>query len=696
MSTEIVSKLANFVFLSLWEVQAKAVKRITQSLKNQIFIASKTYHDNFVQRHGYIKGLGMWKPISLEAIYIPTKFVDHEIPSSLANTITISDLYRYQNNSSHALVHEDKDGVDLANEFQYLTVIGEPGSGKSTFLKKIGIEALKSQSETAYKGDCIPVFIELRIKRIKNISLKELIIQEFKVCGFPEYEEFTEAALKQGKLLILLDGLDEVPDKLLESITLEIQNFSDLYHKNRFIISTRPFAYKHNLRRFVDVKISKFTPFQAKNFIFSWFKDNSDVANSCFNTLLGNDNYSIKEIIQTPLFLSLVCLLYQKSGRLPLNRATLYEKALRVLLEEWQTEKGIRYETSLYERIDTKRKELILAAIAFYMFKLDKYFLPRSKMVRLIEQAANRIVTSEKTIDGNVVLTEIEIQHGLLVERSEGMFSFSHLAIKEFLAAQFIIDNNKRVRNTIINHATDERWHEIFVLMAGLRQADELIETLTDQVQNAIQSQKLIDFLSWIDERGKRSTSYEKDSVKRSKVLLYLLEFMSIFAAKIVSVDSLSLETDRIRDLLTLIDENIEVKHPLDPKLISSLKLELAVDVAIGIALDFKEISALNEEKYNSFVEKMSSIKAKIDSSKHSESLKIACFSYIFYFLLSAIEISEDMLCFSQEELEMLELHINGCELIAKCLKSAIYVSPHVWYRAEAAILSPNSAVKVG
>ncbi|MEM1250132.1 MAG: hypothetical protein AAGK22_27435, partial [Acidobacteriota bacterium] len=40
---------------------------------------------------------------------------------------------------------------------------------------------------------------------------RRLIAEEFANCGFPGPSDFVHSALKQGKLLILLDGLDEVP-----------------------------------------------------------------------------------------------------------------------------------------------------------------------------------------------------------------------------------------------------------------------------------------------------------------------------------------------------------------------------------------------------------------------------------------------------------------------------------------------------
>ena len=39
-----------------------------------------------------------------------------------------------------------RDGTQVANNKQYLVLLGGPGVGKSTFLRKVGLEALKGKN----------------------------------------------------------------------------------------------------------------------------------------------------------------------------------------------------------------------------------------------------------------------------------------------------------------------------------------------------------------------------------------------------------------------------------------------------------------------------------------------------------------------------------------------------------------------
>lgn len=80
----------------------------------------------------------------------------------------------------------------------------------------MGLEALK-RKKVEYRHSTIPLFLELRKIKAEKIDrqlLETKIAQQFDHCGLPESAECTAKFLEQGRLLILLDGLDEVPTEL--------------------------------------------------------------------------------------------------------------------------------------------------------------------------------------------------------------------------------------------------------------------------------------------------------------------------------------------------------------------------------------------------------------------------------------------------------------------------------------------------
>ena len=69
-----------------------------------------------------------------------------------------------------------------------------------------------------------------------------LIAQEFQVCGFPDAEAFTKLSLSKGRLLLLFDGLEEVPSRNLNHVIEQIEAFATQYDKNTFVSSCRTAA----------------------------------------------------------------------------------------------------------------------------------------------------------------------------------------------------------------------------------------------------------------------------------------------------------------------------------------------------------------------------------------------------------------------------------------------------------------------
>lgn len=442
-----------------WE---KANVPLDKPVKQLIFSASRQYIQNYNERHGILKVLGMREPVPLESIYVAVQFLDSTALQLFESIAGLEEAYRASKERRFRWEEPQKQsGLEVANQKQYLMVLGGPGMGKSTFLRKVGQEALRGRRREGFHHACLPVFIELKLFRSGAIDIQQAIAHEFETCGFPEHQRFAETMLQQGRLLVLLDGLDEVPTERMSEAITQIQDFVDRYDKNRFIASCRIAAYRHNFRRFTDVAIADFDDEQIQAFITNWFRTKPEQGKECWQKLTSNDYAAAKELTHTPLLLTLACLLYQRAGQFPTNRATLYERALRVLLEEWAAEKGLPQD-HLYKGLDTKRKEVMLAEIAHNAFQEDHLFLAKREVVQQIERLLQEMLPDEKFIDGTAVLKTIEVQHGVLVERADGIYSFSHLTLQEFLTAQHLVEDHNQVEQVVINHLRDDRWREVF------------------------------------------------------------------------------------------------------------------------------------------------------------------------------------------------------------------------------------------
>jgi predicted NACHT family NTPase len=164
------------------------VGKLTQDALYHLY---QQYAKNYHERHGQVSVLRMSKAMDLESIYVNVQCLNDFARDYLIDSVTLEKRFRETNQRQFRYDFDKdkrKDGLTFANEFQYLMVFGGPGIGKSTFLRKVGLEALKGKQGN-YQHRLIPVFLELKKFKESEINIQTLIEKEFEICGFPDVQK---------------------------------------------------------------------------------------------------------------------------------------------------------------------------------------------------------------------------------------------------------------------------------------------------------------------------------------------------------------------------------------------------------------------------------------------------------------------------------------------------------------------------
>ena len=93
---------------------------------------------------------------------------------------------------------------------------------------------------------------------------------------FSDYTTAVELFLTQGRVLVLLDGLDEVRESDNSRVLNQIQAFANQFRKNPFIITCRIAAKGYTFEQFTEVEVADFDDGQIKTFANKWFQAKQD------------------------------------------------------------------------------------------------------------------------------------------------------------------------------------------------------------------------------------------------------------------------------------------------------------------------------------------------------------------------------------------------------------------------------------
>ena len=682
---------------------------LDRKTKKSIYQASKQYILNYQKRYNRLRVLGMSQSVNLDDIYTEVQCLQTD---DILNFESVTALEKnYRQNGSRRLTNEKsarRNGMTIANQYAHLMILGQPGAGKSTFLRKIGLEALKDKSGQV-EGEYIPALLELKQFITDKVDIYDIIQQEFISCQLPMAKEFTNQVLRQGKLLLLLDGLDEVSNKNFELVIDGIQNFVKQYKQNKFVISCRTAAYRQKFNNFKEFIIADFDDQQIQQFINNWFYSEVDkqlgTGEKCWNKI--NSEEATRELARTPLLLTFLCLEYDESQDLPKKKATLYGNALDILLRRWASEKRLPYEP-IYRQLGIDLEKIMLAEIAYDNFAKDKLFFSQQEVLNQIQKFLSNNDNAPKNLDPGTILDAITIEQGILVERARDVFSFSHLTLQEYLTAQYI-DDHRLVEKLVTEHLIDKGWKEVFLLVAGVMRGgtDDLLLLMEEEVQNYINTPKLQALLNWGEAVTVGSQGDYKPVGKRAVAIAsayanaYANAYNNAYSNK--NYPYVLPKANALANALVYALANAKV-YAYALALTKDYALALtnanaltkgytkALTKAIDYICEIEKLQIFNQKlNFTVLLAQLKALKVQIPDNTQPREAHQAFAKKLTETLLNRFNLTPQMVYLSDKEIKALENYLYANYLIIQCKEAAVRVSPATWEAIEARMLLVGS-----
>jgi formylglycine-generating enzyme required for sulfatase activity len=419
-----------------------------------------------------IRGIGITEGGSTGAVHFQildlyTKLYVREKPSNL-------ELER-------GLIRGEKrvDLIEKANKTQCLAIVGDPGSGKTTFLRYIARNLLSDPNGP------LPIYLKLGdvyeyfIGKQKSATTKEpqfepQIFLEFLVYLSSKYNlnlslVGLEKKIEKGHCYFLLDALDELPSTIVrENMVQNMYTASRLWKKSgcRFIITSRPLAMigKSIPIGFELVGIDQLQDNDIRLFLETWtrllFSNTSKDTRRCYcDSLLGaiGERPEIHQLARNPVMLTAMAVIHYNEKRLPEGRANLLEAVIQWLLHAKDRSPNTG-------RMPPKFTETMYREIALAMFDVGgvrKDRVGRGWIAEKISKHFNN--DEEKALE---FIKQEETETGILVRRGEGDLAFWLFPFQEYLAAKEIAGKTDYEGWSILQKNIDKtEWHEVVCLV---------------------------------------------------------------------------------------------------------------------------------------------------------------------------------------------------------------------------------------
>lgn len=366
----------------------------------------------------------------------------------------------------------------LGRSGRHAVVLGHAGAGKTTSMKILARKVLQKE-EVALRKFSFPVVLRLRESRgafgavdvdaqhrytqqqgglIINalasvfglhteppnpaeLSLpeeekrrRERVLSKFMEARLSVVEQIVVKLLNELGVLLLLDGLDELPTQAQRDIALhDIQVLVRQLDSSLLIVTSRTGEFTYHVEGAEHLEICPLDNDQIASFAKKWLRKEDEVQD--FLAQLHRSPFVDTAI--RPLALAHLCAFYMRAGKIPDKPKTLYHKIVHLLLADWDEQRSV-VRASRYASFDPYRKFEFLCHLAYELtlnYGLTQF--SSTHLVSVYQRICADYGLPER--EQYEVSREIESHTGLLIEVGHSSYEFAHRSLQEYLTAEHLV-----------------------------------------------------------------------------------------------------------------------------------------------------------------------------------------------------------------------------------------------------------------
>ncbi|MEO8612459.1 MAG: TIR domain-containing protein [Chloroflexota bacterium] len=379
-----------------------------------------------------------------------------ENPTTIAN--------RHQDDGSRT--HQEKIALksiaEAVEKHPRFVLIGEPGAGKTTTIRKLARDAARTRLENPHTVP-LPLFLYLPQWSEESTPL------DFVRKHWP-FQTDPTGLLKRGDVFLYLDGLNEMGAKGAEKVEKLQAWLSGEDAPTHVIITCRAGDYTGDLKigELPTVQAEELSEPQIRQFAANYLKEKTD---SFLERILPDDKarwedaHSLFRLARNPYLLAALIFVYDKApdSDLPRNNGALMQKMTRAL---WDREK----QKQTLDWIPFEDMETQFGKLAFSM-------IDEARPVDVPMNFVLQFVSAETLRVG---------YNANFIEQKKEEIRFYHQSIQEYFAAIQLgaIGVERRLSAPKLSWSSrqSQKWDEVIIALSGItKRVDLLIKLIAEK-----------------------------------------------------------------------------------------------------------------------------------------------------------------------------------------------------------------------
>ncbi|CAM5485412.1 NACHT domain-containing protein [Streptomyces tanashiensis] len=366
---------------------------------------------------------------------------------------------------------------------------GLAGSGKTTLVQWLTVSAAtEARAEgMAYLRGRVPFVLPLRAltRHGEPLPAPDRFLPAAG-CPLTPPDGWADRVLAAGRGVVLVDGIDEIPEAERGRAREWLRSLLDTYEGNRWLVTSRPTAVRDDWLAgdgFTELTLSPMTRSEVTAFVGRWHRAAGPEAEPYELPLLDalRTTEHVAQLATNPLMCGLICALHRdRRGFLPRGRKALYEAALSMLLARRDRERDMGAPSGL--ALDEAPQIQLIQRLAYWLTLNGRTQLDRAHAESLVREAVPAVQEAAHH-PPDTVFTHLLHRSGLLREPTEDTVDFIHRTFQDYLAAKALVE--RWDIGVLIGHAADDQWEDVIRMAVGHARPHECAEILRELLKAA-------------------------------------------------------------------------------------------------------------------------------------------------------------------------------------------------------------------